>query len=66
MLFLNFGAQAPEITNEKCNFWHFRFDSHADMRVEALMRQVAAQKSISKVYLFNQHYSWGQAAILFG
>ena len=61
VLFLNFGAQAPEMTNEKCNFWHFRFDSHADMRVEALIRQVAAQKSISKVYLFNQHYSWGQA-----
>ena len=61
VLFLNYGALAPELTNEKCNFWHFRFDSHVDMKVEALIRQVAAQKSISKVYLFNQDYAYGQA-----
>ena len=26
VLFLNYSAVAPELTNEKCNFWHFRFD----------------------------------------
>lgn len=61
VLFLNYGALAPELTNEKCNFWHFRFDSHVDMKVGALIRQVAAQKGISKVYLFNQDYAYGQA-----
>ena len=25
---MNCGALATELTNEKCNFWHFRFDGH--------------------------------------
>ncbi len=32
------------------------------MKVDALVRQVAAQKSIGKVYLGNQDYAYGQAA----
>ena len=61
ILFLNYGAYAPELTNEKCNFWHFRFGPHSDMQVDALIRQVAAQKDVSKVYLINQDYAYGQA-----
>ena len=61
VLFLNYGGLTPELTNEKCTFWHFRFDAHADMKVDALIRQVAAQKSIGKVYLVNQDYAYGQA-----
>jgi len=61
VLFMNYGGQTPELTNEKCNFWHFRFDVHADMKVHALIKQVAAQKSITKVYLLNQDYAYGQA-----
>jgi branched-chain amino acid transport system substrate-binding protein len=60
-LFLSFSGLAPELTNEKCHFWHFRFEAHADMKVDALVRQVAAQKNIAKVYLLNQDYAWGQA-----
>ncbi|TMG84443.1 MAG: branched-chain amino acid ABC transporter substrate-binding protein, partial [Betaproteobacteria bacterium] len=26
VLFLNYAAVDPALTNEKCNFWHFRFD----------------------------------------
>jgi branched-chain amino acid transport system substrate-binding protein len=36
VLFLNYGGLDPEMTNTKCNFWHFRFDAHSDMRVNAL------------------------------
>ena len=61
VLFLNYGGLTPELTNEKCNFWHFRFEAHVDMKVDALIRQVAAQKGISKVYLLNQDYAYGQA-----
>jgi branched-chain amino acid transport system substrate-binding protein len=32
VLFLNYSAVDPALTNEKCSFWHFRFDAHADMR----------------------------------
>ena len=35
-LFLNYSAVDPALTNEKCSFWHFRFDAHADMRLAAL------------------------------
>lgn len=61
VLFLNYGGQTPELTNEKCNFWHFRFDIHADQKVHALIKQVAAQKNVKKVYLLNQDYAYGQA-----
>jgi branched-chain amino acid transport system substrate-binding protein len=30
VLFLNYSAVDPALTNEKCSFWHFRFDAHAD------------------------------------
>ena len=62
VLFLNYGGQTPELTNEQCHFFHFRFDVHADQKVDALVRQIAAQKSVSKVYLLNQDYAYGHAA----
>ena len=31
IIYLNCGAVAPELTNEQCSFWHFRFDLHAAM-----------------------------------
>jgi branched-chain amino acid transport system substrate-binding protein len=37
VLFLNYSAVDPVLTNERCSFWHFRFDAHADMRMAALM-----------------------------
>jgi branched-chain amino acid transport system substrate-binding protein len=38
VLFLNYSAVDPVLTNERCSFWHFRFDAHADMRMAALMQ----------------------------
>ena len=37
-LLLNYSAVDPALTNERCSFWHFRFDAHADMRLAALMQ----------------------------
>ena len=31
VLFLNYSAVDPALTNDKCNFWHFRFDANADL-----------------------------------
>src|SRR5262245_15598619 len=28
ILYLNYSAVDPALTNEKCHFWHFRFDAH--------------------------------------
>ena len=37
VVFLNYSAVDPSLTNERCSFWHFRFDAHAEMRMTALM-----------------------------
>jgi branched-chain amino acid transport system substrate-binding protein len=61
VLYLNTGAVDPALTNEKCNYWHFRFDADADMKMAALTDAIATSKKIKKVYLINQDYSFGQA-----
>jgi branched-chain amino acid transport system substrate-binding protein len=49
------------LTNEKCSFWHFRFDAHADMRMAALMAVLKDDQSLRSVYILGQDYSFGQA-----
>jgi branched-chain amino acid transport system substrate-binding protein len=61
VLYLNTGAVDPALTNDKCSFWHFRFDADADMKMAALTDAMAQNKSIKKVYLLNQDYAFGQA-----
>jgi len=63
VLFLNYSAVDPILTNEKCSFWHFRFDAHADMRMAALMEVVREDKTLKSVYLIGQDYSFGQAVL---
>ena len=63
VLFLNYSAVDPILTNEKCSFWHFRFDAHADMRMAALMQVMREDKAIKRVYLIGQDYSFGQAVL---
>jgi len=59
IIYLNCGAVAPELTNEQCSFWHFRFDLHAAMKAEVMVR--ALPKDTTKVYLINQDYLFGQS-----
>src|SRR3712207_9491932 len=47
-------------TNEKCSFWHFRWDAHADMKMGGLVGAIANEQSIKKIYLINQDYEFGQ------
>jgi branched-chain amino acid transport system substrate-binding protein len=61
VLFLNYSAVDPILTNEKCSFWHFRFDAHADMRMGALMSVLKEDAALKSVYLVNPDYSFGQA-----
>ncbi len=59
-LFLNYAAVDPALTNEHCSFWHFRFDAHADMRLAALTDVLRDDRSVQRVYLIDQDYSFGQ------
>ena len=61
IVFLNYAAIDPVLTNAKCDFWHFQLDINADMKMEALTSYMAGQKDIKKVYLINQDYSFGHA-----
>jgi branched-chain amino acid transport system substrate-binding protein len=61
VLFLNYAAVDPALTNDKCSFWHFRFDADADMKMEALTNFMTKQPGVKKVYLINQDYSFGKA-----
>jgi len=61
VLFLNYSANDPALTNDKCNFWHFRFDAHADMKMDAITDVIAENQDIKKVYIIGQDYSFGKA-----
>jgi branched-chain amino acid transport system substrate-binding protein len=59
IVYINCGAVATELTNEKCSFWHFRMDAHVGMKAETMVR--ALPKDVTKVYLLNQDYLFGQS-----
>jgi branched-chain amino acid transport system substrate-binding protein len=60
VLFLNFAAVDPDFTNSKCSFWHFRFDANSDMKLSAIVGQMARDSSVKKIYIIGQDYQFGQ------
>ncbi len=61
VMFLNYAAVEPSFTNDKCSFWHFRFDADSDMKLEAITDWVKTQDQIKKIYILGQDYSFGKA-----
>ena len=59
VIFLCPDSTEPSLTNEKCNFWLFRWGPTADQKVGALVRYLAGDKNIKKVFLINMDYSHG-------
>ena len=57
VLFLNYSAVDPALTNEKCSYWHFRFDANADMRMNALTEVIKRDTRAKRIYLIGQDYS---------
>ncbi len=35
LLYLNYAAVDPDLTNSKCSYWHFRLDADTSMKMEA-------------------------------
>jgi branched-chain amino acid transport system substrate-binding protein len=61
VMYLNLGAEALELTGDKCHFYHFRFTTTAPMRVNALVSAMKEEGVLgTKVYSINQNYSWGR------
>jgi branched-chain amino acid transport system substrate-binding protein len=61
VLYLNYGAIDPALTNEKCSFWHFAWDTNSNVKMEALTNYMKGISTIKKLYLINQDYSFGQS-----
>ncbi|RCX09822.1 branched-chain amino acid ABC transporter substrate-binding protein [Extensimonas vulgaris] len=60
VVYLNYAAVDPDLTNSKCSYWHFRYDADTSMKMEALTTYMKDQPDIKKIYLINQNYSHGQ------
>jgi branched-chain amino acid transport system substrate-binding protein len=61
VLFLNTGSLDPALTNDKCQFWLFRFVPHGQLMLSAFSEALTRDKSVKRVYLMNQDYAWGQS-----
>src|SRR5476651_1338088 len=61
MIYLNYAAVDPILTNDKCTYWHFRWDANSDIKMSALTNFMKDRANIKKVYLINQDYSFGQS-----
>ncbi len=59
VVYLNYAAVDPDLTNSKCSYWHFRLDADTSMKMEALTTFLKDQKDVKKVYLLNQNYAHG-------
>jgi branched-chain amino acid transport system substrate-binding protein len=61
ILYLNYAAVDPILTNDKCSYWHFRWDANSDIKMAALTNFMKDRQNIKRIYLINQDYSFGQA-----
>ena len=59
VVYLNYAAVDPDLTNSKCSFWHFRLDADTSMKMEALTSYMKDQPEIKKVYIIGQNYAHG-------
>jgi branched-chain amino acid transport system substrate-binding protein len=59
VVYINYAAVDPDLTNSKCSFWHFRIDADTSMKMEALTSFMKDQASVKNVYLINQNYAHG-------
>ena len=60
VVYLNYAAVDPDLTNSKCSYWHFRLDADTSMKMEALTTYMKDVPEVKRVYLINQNYSHGQ------
>ena len=60
IVYLNYAAVDPDLTNSRCSFWHFAFDANTDMKMEAITEDIKGRPEVTNVYLLNQNYSHGR------
>ena len=60
VVYINYAAVDPALTNERCSFWHFRMDADTSVKMEALTSYMKDQPDVKNVYIIGQNYSHGQ------
>jgi branched-chain amino acid transport system substrate-binding protein len=61
VLYFNYAAVDPALTNDKCSYWHFRWDANSDIKMAALTNYIKETPAVKKIYLINQDYSFGES-----
>ncbi|WP_315831356.1 branched-chain amino acid ABC transporter substrate-binding protein [Bradyrhizobium prioriisuperbiae] len=61
VLYFNYAAVDPILTNDKCSYWHFRWDANSDIKMAALTNYIKDTPTVKKIYLINQDYSFGES-----
>ena len=59
VVFMNYAAVDPDLTNSKCSYWHFRLDADTSMKMEAITTYLKGEKDVHKVYIIGQNYAHG-------
>ena len=59
VVFMNYAAVDPDLTNSKCSYWHFRLDADTSMKMEAITAYLKGEKDVHKVYIIGQNYAHG-------
>ena len=59
ILYFNYAAVDPVLTEDQCSFWHFRFDAHSEMKLEVFTSYMAESPDVKKVFLINMDYAHG-------
>lgn len=60
VIYLNYAAVDPILTNAKCSYWHFRWDANTEQKMAAITAFLKDRKDVKKMYLINQDYAFGQ------
>src|SRR3984957_15841063 len=61
IVYLNYAAVDPALTNDKCSYWHFRWAANSDIKMAALTNFIKGRQNIKKISRINQDYSVGQS-----
>ncbi len=61
VVYLNYAAIDPSLTNQNCSYWHFAWDANVDIKLEALTNFIKSKQEVKKVYLIDQDYSFGHS-----
>jgi len=49
-LYLNYARCRSVLTNDKCSYWHFRWDANSDIKMEALTNYMKTRPNIKTLF----------------